>query len=180
MAILIMVLAKTTTRSRCSHCQRCFYYITTDIPQLLFDHLPAIKRCLELPLIVPFVEPVDVHKCDSSGKEFINSDHNITLRVPPGAIPDGVTVHIEAGVALHGPFQFPPGTRPISPIVWFCMQEDVPLQKPVEVILPHFLHQREHLQLGFLKADHRNYTTDDGEKRYNFQHLNDPIHFLLE
>ena len=130
--------------------------------------------------MVQFVDQIDVLKCDSSGMEFTNTDHDITLRVPEGAIPDGVTVHIKAGVALHGPFQFPPGTRPISPIVWFCMQENIPFEKPVEVLLPHFLRHWKNLQLGFLKADHSTYTTDDGEKRYMFQHLNDPMEFCFE
>ena len=136
------------------------------------------RRPLELS--VPFVDPIEILVCDSRGKEFINSDHDITLRVPPGAIPDGVTVHIETGVTLHGPFQFPPGTRPISPIVWFCTQEGVPFLKPVEVILPHFLHNWDGLQLGFLKADHSTFTTDDGEKRYIFQPVNDPMELHLE
>ena len=130
--------------------------------------------------MVPFVDPIDVLRCDSRGKEFTNSDHDITLRVPPGAIPDGVTVHIETGVTLYGPFQFPPGTRPISPIVWFCMQEGIPFQKPVEVILPHFLHNREGLQLGFLKADHSTFTADNSEERYMFQKLTDPTKFYSE
>ena len=120
-------------------------------------------------------------KCDSNGKEFTNNDHDITLRVPPGAIPDGVTVHIEAGVALHGLFQFPPGARPISPIVWFCTQEGILFLKPVEVVLPHFLHHWEGLELGFLNADHRNFTVaDDGQKKYTFQHSNDPVTFYSE
>ena len=130
------------------------------------------------------MDPRDTLVCDSSGKEFTNSDHDITLRVPEGAIPEGVTVHIEAGVALHGPFHFPPGARPISPIVWFCMQEKIPFLKPVEVILPHFLHNLEGLQLGlglgFLKAEHSTYTTDDDEKRYMFQPVNDPFEFHFE
>ena len=130
--------------------------------------------------MVQFVDQIDVLKCDSSGMEFTNTDHDITLRVPEGAIPDGVTVHIKAGVALHGPFLFPPGTRPISPIVWFCMQEGIPFLKPVEVILPHFLHNWKNLQLGFLKADHSTYTTDDGEKRYMFRPVNDTMEFHFE
>ena len=142
--------------------------------------IPTHSSHSESTAMVPFLDEVDVLKCDSSGKEFTNTDHDITLRVPEGAIPDGVTVHIEAGVALHGPFQFPPGTRPISPIVWFCMQEDVPLLKPVEVILPHFLQHWKNLQLGFLKADHSTYTTDDGEKRYMFRPVNDPMEFHFE
>ena len=128
----------------------------------------------------PFVDPIHILECDSCGKEFSNIIHSITLRVPEGAIPDGVTVHIEAGVALYGPFQFPPGTRPISPIVWFCMQENIPFEKPVEVILPHFLHNWEDLQLGFLKADHTTQTANDGEKKYIFQPVNGSAEFLSE
>ena len=124
--------------------------------------------------VVPFVDPIDVLKCDSSGRTFTNVDHDISLRVPPGAIADGVTVHIEVGVTLHGPFQFPPGTRPISPIIWLCMQEGIPFQKPVEVILPHFLHDWEDLQLGFLKADHSITNTDCG-KKYTFHPVNDSV-----
>ena len=140
----------------------------------------VIDTIEEIPTMAPFVEQIDVLKCDSSGREFSNSDHDITLRIPEGAIPDGITVHIEAGVALHGPFQFPPGTRPISPIVWLCIQENIPFQKPIEVILPHFLHHWMDLQLGFLKADHTTHTTDNGEKEYMFQPVNDPVEFHSE
>lgn len=128
---------------------------------------------------VPFLGQVDVLTCDSFGGEYYSSDHGITLRIPAGAIPPGQIAHLEVAVALYGPFQFPDGTCPISPILWLCIQENIDLRKPIDIILPHFLasvnvdkNVIESLGINFAKADHKQYITDvSGRNRYIFKAL---------
>ena len=134
---------------------------------------------------VPFVDEVTVLAFDSSGKECINIDHDITLKVPENAIPQGSVVHFEVAVALYGPFHFPEDRRPISPILWICQQEDIVLQKPIDVILPHILNNElanediSRYDLQFYKADHTDYITKPNRcRQYVFRPLNDDIQFI--
>ena len=108
---------------------------------------------------VPFLHHC-VLECGSSGQEYTIKDHDITLRIPPGAIPAGLKVHFEIAVAMFGPFIFPRDTQPISPILWLCLLDDCVLSKPFQVILPHYLKctplskELEKHQIVFAKADH--------------------------
>ena len=126
---------------------------------------------------VQFLSEVEILTCNSFGGEYYTSDHGITLRIPDGAIPPGQIAHLEVAVALYGPFQFPDGTCPISPILWLCVQENIDLRKPIDIILPHFLasvdkNDIESLGIKFAKADHKQYTTDvSGRNQYVFRPL---------
>ena len=101
---------------------------------------------------------------DCTGREYSNVDHDITLRIPEGAVAEGEKVQFEVGVAMYGPFIFPENTQPISPILWLCLPEDVKLKKPFQVVLPHYLTglSRERIQydhqVRFTKAKHSNST----------------------
>lgn len=111
--------------------------------------------------LVPFLHH-HVLKCDSSEQSYTIDGHDITLRIPEGAIDDGTVFHIEIGVTMYGPFAFPKDTQPVSPIVWVCpMEDDVELKKPFQLTVPHFLTQlsQERLSsscydIGFAKAAH--------------------------
>ena len=121
---------------------------------------------------VPFLTQVKVLTCDSSGCEYYNYDHDITLRIPGDAIPPGMVIHLEVAVALYGPFQFPDGSCPISPILWLCIQENVDLRKPIDIILPHLLTDAKNIGIRFAKADHKQYATDEfGRNQYIFEPL---------
>lgn len=126
---------------------------------------------------VPYLGQIEVLICDSVGGEYYSPDHGIKLRIPAGVIPPGHIAHFEVAVALYGPFQFPDGTYPISPILWLCIQENIDLRKPIDIILPHFLasidkNAIESLGINFAKADHKQYTTDvSGRNRYVFKTL---------
>ena len=115
-------------------------------------------------------------ECDCTGHEYTNVDHDITLRIPEGAVAEGEKVHFEVGVAMYGPFIFPENTQPISPILWLCLLEkDVELKKPFQVILPHYLtglsrERIEYHQVGFAKANHSNYTFMGTQMWYKFLH----------
>ena len=129
---------------------------------------------------VPFLDH-RMLECDCNGREYTNMDHDITLRIPEGAVAEGEKVHFEVGVAMYGPFIFPKNTQPISPILWLCLlEEDVELKKPFQVILPHYLtglskERIEHHQVGFAKAKHNDYTFVDNQMSYKFQNsITDP------
>ena len=38
--------------------------------------------------------------CDNNGLEFTIAEHDITLRIPKGAVSVGATIHLEIGVAI--------------------------------------------------------------------------------
>ena len=101
--------------------------------------------------------------CDSTGGTFYSSTHDFGFAIPEGAIPEGDSINIEVGVTLTGPFDFPQGSKPVSPIVKLCVQQQPNYQflKPVEVVLPHYLdltseedNVNSDLHIGFLKAGH--------------------------
>ena len=119
-----------------------------------------------------------VLECDRHGLEYTNKEHDITVRIPEGAVADGETVHIEFAVAMYGPFHFPENTRPISPILWLClMEKNAVLGKSPQIVLPHALdgltkEKAEEYQVGFAKVHHNDYyTTASGQPIYTFQSL---------
>lgn len=85
--------------------------------------------------------------------------------------------HLEVAVALYGPFWFSNESCPISPILWLCIQENITLLKPIEIILPHFLSDLDEKDIQnfgvhFAKADHKQYIIDvSGRKYYTFKPL---------
>ena len=116
-----------------------------------------------------------VLECDSNGHKHVSTDHDITITIPKGAIAEGKMVHLEFGVTMYGPFNFPDNTRPISPIIWLCfMEEDVKIKQPFEIELPH-IHKGlnndniKQYQVGFLKADHTGEMDMDKQKKFQFQ-----------
>ena len=112
---------------------------------------------------------------DCNGQEYTNVDHDITLRIPEGAVAEGEKIHFEVGVAMYGPFIFPENAQPVSPILWLCLlEEDTELKKPFQVILPHYLtglskERIEYHQVRFAKANHSNYTYVGNQMSYKFQ-----------
>jgi len=122
---------------------------------------------------VPYMDPVEIVKCDSAGGLFYSSTHDFGFAIPESAIPEGESISIEVGVTLTGPFDFPQGSKPVSPIVKLCVQQQPNYQflKPVEVVLPHYLdlssEDNNELQIGFWKAGH---TLNDNQV-YKFQRI---------
>ena len=123
---------------------------------------------------VPFLHH-HLLECDSTGNEWINMEHDITLRIPEGAVAEGEKIHFEIGVAMYGPFIFPDNTRPISPILWLCLlEESIVLKKPFQVVLPHYLtglpkERVQYHQVGFAKANHKNVTFVDAQTTFKFE-----------
>ena len=152
----------------------CTVYITDSNTEHVYQsiHFYKAKNIAQVPFL--FHKIIDVnHK----GLEYTTEDHDITIRIPEGAVPKGRTFHFEIGVTTYGPFNFPEGTRPISPIVWVCiMEENVinfhQLKKKFQLILPHFLRglNKERLrchQVHAAKANHN----DINQTMYKFNLL---------
>ena len=122
---------------------------------------------------VPFLDH-QMLEVDCNGREFTNVDHDITLRIPEGAVAEGEKVHFEVGVAMYGPFIFPENTQPISPILWLCLLEEVEMKKPFQIVLPHYLsglsrERIEYHKVGFSKANHDDIVVVDNQMCYKFQ-----------
>ena len=111
-------------------------------------------------------------ECDDTGLEHTINGHNITIRIPEGAIAAGEKLCLKVGVTMFGPFTFPENSWPISPILQLCPSEiEYKFRKPFTIILPHFLSKEtiEKLNLGdvcFAKAKH--YSTGQ-ERRESYQ-----------
>ena len=144
-------------------------------------YVSSYYHCANNIISVPFLDPVEVLMCDSFGCEYWNPKHDIKLKIPDGAIPPGLIVHIEIAVALYGPFLFSERCFPISPILWLCFQEDIVLRKPFEVTLPHIItdlceEDIEHHSINFAKANHTQHSTDKlGVNHYVFTQVDTPF-----
>ena len=100
-------------------------------------------------------------QCTHNGRHYCDECNDFGLEIPAGAIPEGESITIDIGVALYGPFQYPEGLRPVSPVFWVCVrdQKDFQFLKPVEITIPHCLNLEnrndiETLDLSILKGDH--------------------------
>ena len=99
-------------------------------------------------------------QCTHDGRHYYEAN-DFSLEIPEGAIPEGESITIDIGVALYGPFQYPEGLIPVSPVFWLCVRDKKHFRflKPVTVTIPHFLNLKNHndiesLGLTFLKGDH--------------------------
>ena len=122
---------------------------------------------------VPFLYH-QVLECGYDGIDFTIEDHDITARIPKGAVAEGENIHFEVGVAMYGPFAFTENSRPISPILWLCiLDKDVQIKRDFMIILPHILtglttdKLRDH-HVTFAKANHDDYTSEGVKMAYRF------------
>jgi len=72
-----------------------------------------------------------------------------------------------------GPFDYPEGVKPVSPIVWFCSNPSITFEKPVAITIPHCLDCKSEEQskcLAFFKANHDDYTVNcNGQRIFHFK-----------
>ena len=154
-----------------------------DIPCCL--HLPAqARRSSNLKKaedFIPFLhyEHLD---CDHDGLDYVIKDHDITLRIPEGAVAEGEEVHFEVGVAMYGPFIFPENTQPISPILWLYALKDVRMNERFQLILPHcytgLIIPPE--LISFTLADQNSTEIIDGQAHYSFELWRRGVKFSYE
>ena len=130
---------------------------------------------VDSPSNVHFMDDIEVLHCDSNGGRYYNSVHDIHVEVPKGAVPKGMSITLEIGVALFGAFLFPAGMKAVSPILWLCTHpKQFLFHLPIEVKLPHCLQLTgladiTSLQLGFLKGGHNSDDKGNIPFRYSGQ-----------
>ena len=135
---------------------------------------PRLKECLEIShLDYRVTSDIDISSSDKclfqtlasidvtrEGGEFTNKANDFSLEIPEGAIGEGEILTVDLRVALIGPFKFPKGLRPVSPVFSICVRDQkIQFLKPVKVTIPHFLYLEndsdiQSLGLIFLKTDH--------------------------
>ena len=91
------------------------------------------KFCKQSDLLEEVMEFHFTHK----GGSHHCCKHGVTFIVPPDAVSQEVKATLTYGIALCVPFEFPPGSIPVSPMV--CIDINVALLKPIEVRLPHYV-----------------------------------------
>ena len=126
---------------------------------------------------VPFIDKVETITFTHSGGQHISESHDIRISIPKGAIKKHTVVHLQVGVALHGPFSFPDAKQPVSPIIWIGVTPNINLKKPIEITVPHFVKassQSSHEKLEFLKAACKIKSTSrrkKNEAKYHFSEV---------
>ena len=100
-----------------------------------------VIECVQPTSFIPFIEPLEVFLCSSYGGVY-KTPHDVSIRIPKGAIPEGSTFRIEFGIALYGPFYYPGNSKAISPIILLrVFPDNVGISKflmPVKIKLPHY------------------------------------------
>ena len=106
-------------------------------------------------LALSFLHPMEVVTLTSKGVEIINEREGISVHVADETVPVGRILHLELGSSMHGRLSFPTNVSPVSPILWICPQEDIPLQKAIKITLPHTVkYEKGTTELVFMKARH--------------------------
>ena len=80
----------------------------------------VVSICGECPIPAHMTLITTLSDCTTEGRKFTDSTNDFSLEIPEGAIPEGERLTIDVGVALFGPFQFPEGLRPVSPVLGLC------------------------------------------------------------
>ena len=89
---------------------------------------------------------------DSRGGRFVNRP-SYSLTIPQGAIKKGKSVNIHTGIITcigSDRFKVPENHQIVSPVVWFCADEEEEFQKPLTIELQHCAQYGQHLTV--LKA----------------------------
>jgi len=139
-------------------------------------------RVLELLQLESLLSRTNRVNFSSRGGRYHSEDDDFTLTVPEGAVPTGDSISIQVGVVPYspvGPFKYPDGVRPVSPIVWFCSTPKFEFLKPIEISLPHCIDcidEDDYRNLLFLKADH---TPNQNSKMFHFELTDGRASFAL-
>ena len=133
------------------------------LDKLVLPKSPTLTRMKEL-------------KFDCNGGNFHSPEDGYSLTVPKGAIPEKLgLISMQCGVIPYGPFgpfKYPDGVKPVSPIVWFCMTSSVKFQKSVEITIPHCydcISEEDSQNLAFFKANHN--SSDRSPTMFHFKEV---------
>ena len=135
---------------------------------------------------IPFMYH-QILKCDRNEQLLTITEHDITLKIPEGAVADNDTFHLEVAVAMYAPIMFglSENIQPVSPVLWLCpLQTDTKLMKPFQIVLPHFLaglseDKAKQYSIGFAQASHDCSPLHDDQNSicYNFKPCATQIEF---
>ena len=113
---------------------------------------------------------------DKNGLKYHLSNHGITVIIPENAV-DGNAI-LRIGVYYVDLFQFPHGYKLVSDVFW--IDSSIPLQKHVELYIPHFVKtskESESKSLSFFTASDEYFRThgvlkfkEVPEHTYDFEH----------
>ncbi len=103
-------------------------------------------------------------------------EHDVHLELPQEVLQEKASLEV-AFVPYNnaGPFEFPDGVIPVSPLVWFCLhpQRSTVFTSPTTIKLPlcfdNKLNKEDMKLLCFLKAEHKDITVnEDGQTVVKF------------
>ena len=102
------------------------------------------------------------------------TDHDVHLELPQEVLQEKSS-HLEVAFVPYnnaGPFEFPEGIIPVSPLVWFCLHPQKELTNPASIKLPIWFeckNKEDAKLLFFLKAEHKDITVnEDGQTSIKF------------
>jgi len=107
------------------------------------------------PHTVSWIGRIETRSFNDCGDLFHFDNHDVTVTIPPDAIPKGKQGELNFAATLCAPVKFAPNVVPVSAIVWLSV--DVELQKPITLCLRHFVHveNNSHVNsLFFAKMTH--------------------------
>ena len=134
------------------------------------QNTPQFLKKLMLPKSLTRIKKL---KFDYNGGNIHSPEDGYSLTLPKGAIPEKLgLISMQCGVIPYGPFgpfKYPDGVKPVSPIVWFCLTTSLEFQKPVEITIPHCLDcdsEEDSQSLAFFKANHN--VSDSDPQTFHF------------
>ena len=166
--VCVSSLASTGINDATSHCLRnplgSVYGMD---PELYIDLEPLLARVKTL-----------VPQFDENGTyEYHSVDDDFRVIIPEGAIVEDNKVQVAVmKFGPIGPFEYPDGCKPVSPIVWLCSTQKE-FQKDLEIILPQCSdfgnsdEEASQTQLVFLKAGHEYIHNANGQKVFQFKQV---------
>jgi len=90
------------------------------------------------PHTVSWIGHIETHSFnDCGGQPFHFDNQDVTVTIPPDAIPKGKQGQLKMAATLCAPVKFAPNVVPVSAIV--LLSVDVELQKPITLRLRHFV-----------------------------------------
>ena len=94
-----------------------------------------------------------------SASDTQQAGSGVTITVPKGAVPEGVSASLEVATCLNiGPVEYPEGIIPISPILKLHPKEQLVLKERITVTLPHALSKgADATEVGVMKATDEHY-----------------------
>ena len=140
-----------------------------------------MEICNELNSLLVRTEKLDPQFDEDGIYQYHSSVDDFKLIIPEGAIVGNPEIQVAViRYGPLGPFEYPDGYKPMSPIVWFCSSQEK-FKKPLQIVVPHCSSSRnaDEAQFVFLKASHKEYMHNkNGEKVFRFKQIDTQPSFI--